>query len=68
MSEEDLLAEEHPIEQVPPQQSRWDGMWESISRAGLADIAIRLGTHVFLVALILVVAWVMREFYLNAQS
>ena len=67
MSEEDLLAEEHPIEQVPPQQSRWDGMWESISRAGLADIAIRLGTHVFLVALILVVAWVMREFYLNAQ-
>jgi murein DD-endopeptidase MepM/ murein hydrolase activator NlpD len=38
-------------------------LWESITQAGLAESALRLGTHILLVALILIVAWVMREFY-----
>ena len=38
-----------------------------ITQAGMADTAIRLGTHVLLVALILVIAWGMRQFYIQTQ-
>jgi murein DD-endopeptidase MepM/ murein hydrolase activator NlpD len=43
------------------------GIWEAISHAGLAEITYRLGTHTVLVALILLVAWGLREFYLLAS-
>ena len=68
MSEEDQLENNHTVKPEPSQVNRWDSIWESISSAGLADISIRLGTHVLLVILILVVGWGMREFYLNAQD
>ena len=68
MSEEDQLENNHTVKPEPSQVNRWDRIWESISSAGLADISIRLGTHVLLVILILVVGWGMREFYLNAQD
>lgn len=42
-------------------------VWEGLSRAGLAELSLRLGTHVLLVALILIVAWGMRAFYLHAE-
>jgi murein DD-endopeptidase MepM/ murein hydrolase activator NlpD len=48
-------------------KNRWLEVWESLSQAGLADTAQRLGTHALLIALILVIAWVMREFYQDAQ-
>jgi murein DD-endopeptidase MepM/ murein hydrolase activator NlpD len=41
--------------------------WEYVSRAGMAEIALRLGTHVLLIALIFGFAWGLREFYLQAQ-
>jgi len=41
--------------------------WEYISQAGLAETTLRLGTHALLIALILLVAWGLREFYLFAQ-
>jgi murein DD-endopeptidase MepM/ murein hydrolase activator NlpD len=44
------------------------GIWESLARAGLGDITLRLGTHVLLVALILVVAWGLRALYQRAQT
>ena len=47
--------------------SRWSEIWEAINRAGLTEISIRLGTHILLVALILVLAWGLREFYFHAQ-
>ncbi len=49
------------------QKNRWMGVWEGISRAGLAETTLRLGTHALLVALILIVALGMRQFYLRAQ-
>jgi murein DD-endopeptidase MepM/ murein hydrolase activator NlpD len=49
------------------EQNRFSGVWERITKAGLADTTIRLGTHALLVALILIVAWAMREFYVHAQ-
>lgn len=51
----------------PAHENRLMGVWEGISRAGLAETALRLGTHALLLAVILIVAWVMREFYLRAQ-
>jgi murein DD-endopeptidase MepM/ murein hydrolase activator NlpD len=41
--------------------------WEYVSRAGMAEIVLRLGTHVLLLALIFIFAWGLREFYLQAQ-
>jgi murein DD-endopeptidase MepM/ murein hydrolase activator NlpD len=41
-------------------------IWETSSRLGLADTTLRIGTHALLVALILLVAWGLREFYLLA--
>jgi len=46
-----------------PRQSQFLAVWESISQAGLAETAMRLGTHVLLLALILLVVWGMRQFY-----
>lgn len=48
-------------------KSRWAEIWQNLSQAGLAETAFRLGTNVLLVALILLVAWGMREFYNRAQ-
>lgn len=43
--------------------SRFMVFWEGLSQAGLAESALRLGTHALLVAVILIVAWIMRQFY-----
>ncbi len=47
---------------------RFHDLWEIISQAGLADFAYRLGTHALLLALILLLAWGLRAFYLGAQG
>jgi murein DD-endopeptidase MepM/ murein hydrolase activator NlpD len=66
---EDRLKNEPPVgENKLGQGSRWMGVWEGISRAGLADITYRLGTHVLLIAFILLVAWVLRGVYVQAQA
>lgn len=43
-------------------------VWEALSRAGLAEMTLRLGTHALLLTLILLFAWGLRTFYLNAQA
>lgn len=43
-------------------------LWESASRAGLGETFFRVGTHLLSLALILVVIWVMRAFYIYLQS
>ena len=47
--------------------NRFQDFWESLGQAGLADAAMRLGTNTLLIALILVMAWVLRQFYSVAQ-
>ena len=49
------------------QRSRLLSVWDELSRAGLADAVQRIGTHVLLIAVILVVAWLMRQFYQASQ-
>jgi len=67
------MFEEFPDEKMPDQeenkvQSNHSlNFWQLISQAGMADTTIRLGTHVLLLALILAVAWGMRQFYLQTQ-
>ncbi len=51
----------------PDERSRLLVFWETLSHLGVAEAVLRLGTHVVLVALILFVAWLMREFYGRAQ-
>jgi hypothetical protein len=43
-------------------------LWEGMSRAGLGETVFRAGTHLLSIALILVVVWVMRVFYLTNQD
>ena len=43
-------------------------LWEMLSQAGLSEMALRLGTHALLLVLILIFAWGLRAFYLNAQA
>lgn len=49
-------------------KSRFLSAWENLTQAGLAETATRLGTHILLLALILVVAWVMQQFYRYGAS
>ena len=39
-----------------------------LSNLGIADSALRIGTHLLSLALVLLVVWAMREFYLNSQT
>lgn len=68
---EDLTIEDRPkenrniLDDAQPEQD--SSIWQRISRAGMADTVIRLGTHVLLIALILIIAWGMRQFYVRTQ-
>ena len=64
---EENLEEIQEPESKPKVQNRMMGVWEFITHAGLADAVLRLTTHVLLIALTLVVAWLLHYFYLSAQ-
>lgn len=58
------------VDEMDPRQgpdNRFARAWENLNRAGLGEATLRLGTHVLLIAFILVVAWILREVYLRAQ-
>jgi len=52
--------------QLADDPGTWQKFWEFAARAGFAETALRFGTHVLLVALILIAAWGLRKFYLIA--
>ncbi len=69
-----------PTSQVPPvldaeettaqpEETRrgWDRVWERLVRLGLGEIALRIGTGLASIALILIVLWVMGTFYLKGR-
>lgn len=45
----------------------WTNVWDSVLRLGLGEIALRVGTVVASIALILLVVWVMGSFYLTGK-
>lgn len=56
---------EKPVDRIPPRG--WASVWDSIVRHGLGEIALRVGTGLSCVVLILVVVWVMGKFYLKGD-
>ena len=46
----------------------WMGLWEYLSNTGLAAPVLRLGTHIFLVASILLIASGLRSYYSLSQQ
>lgn len=54
-------------ESIPQDKSRLIKLWEEIWRVGLAESALRIGTTALLLALVLLVAWGMRELYQQTE-
>jgi murein DD-endopeptidase MepM/ murein hydrolase activator NlpD len=42
-------------------------LWEELGKRQMGDPFMRIGTHMLSIALVLLVVWVMREFYLRSQ-
>lgn len=53
---------------VPPHESRLSLILHRIPRLGKADSVLRIGTHVMLITLALLVVWVMRTYYLQSRE
>jgi hypothetical protein len=69
MSDEFLKSEPNPpAEEGPVARNQWVRVWENLSQAGMGDVVLRLGTHVLLVAFILIVAWGLRAVYRQALA
>jgi len=51
-----------------PKENRLVLLWEILSRAGLGETAFRAGTHLLSIAMVLVVVWAMRAFYLHIKT
>jgi len=54
-------------ENDPARESRFSFPLQRLADLGLAEPALRIGTHLLSIALVLLVVWVMREFYLSFQ-
>jgi LysM repeat protein len=52
----------------PASDSRISLLWERVVQLGVAESILRIGTHLLSIALVLLVVWVMREFYTNFQN
>jgi hypothetical protein len=48
--------------------SRFEVVWQQLTRLGLADSALRIGTHILSIAAVMIVVWVAREFFQYNQS
>jgi murein DD-endopeptidase MepM/ murein hydrolase activator NlpD len=69
-SENDLTNAVPREESQPdsPQVSRFSSILGGLSRLGIADSVLRIGTHLLFIALALLVVWVMGSFYLRSQE
>jgi len=52
----------------PSQESRLSMILGGLSRLGIADSVLRIGTHILFIALALLVVWIMRSYYLSSQE
>ena len=68
--------EEDDLDAAPPEEPKIESSRESrlflilggLSRLGIADSVLRIGTHLLFIALALLVVWVMRAYYLRSQE
>jgi murein DD-endopeptidase MepM/ murein hydrolase activator NlpD len=59
------LTAEEPL--LPRKPRQWGDIWEGLLRLGLGEAAMRAGTVIASIALILMVKWVMESFYLKGD-
>lgn len=57
-----------PLEMAEKKQGGWDRIWENLVRLGLGEVALRVGTAMASIVLILLVVWVMGNFYLRGKT
>ncbi|HEX9029319.1 MAG TPA: LysM peptidoglycan-binding domain-containing M23 family metallopeptidase, partial [Anaerolineales bacterium] len=50
-----------------PSKPGWSHLWENLVRLGLGEVALRVGTGLASIVLILIVLWVMGSFYLKGK-
>lgn len=76
------IAEEFPLEEsvetpegepapeAPPTPApgRFGALWERLTHIGWAEPALRVGTHVLSLAIVALVVWAMRNYYLDVQQ
>lgn len=62
-----LDQEPAPGVQRTPKQN-WNQIWEHLLRLGLGEFSLRLGTGLTSIIMVLLVVWVMSNFYLKGQS
>lgn len=67
VSDEELTDEKQESTSAP-QVSKWGAAWEKIVRLGLGEITLRIGTALASIAMILLVIWVMGNFYLSGAE
>ncbi len=69
--EEETLTQTMPVSiQATGQRrssTRWSDIWQGLVRLGLGEVALRAGTVIVSIALILLVLWVMGSFYLKGD-
>jgi len=56
-----------PSQQDQTNQSGWNAIWERISKFGLSDIALRVGSAMMTIGLVGLVVWVMRGNFVDEE-
>ena len=62
---EQLFSPDTQVEHQNKSSHGWSALWERMLRWGLGESILHIGTILAVIVLVLVVAWVMRRFYLN---
>ena len=62
-----IIQPDVPVSQDTQEVGEEKSVWEQLCEFGLAEPAVRLGTHLLAVVLVVAVILGMRHFYLNAQ-
>lgn len=65
---EPFQSKEKPSKGGEAKENRFDQKWDNLARTGLGESAFRLGTQLLSIALVLVVIWGMRTFYLHLKN
>jgi hypothetical protein len=56
-----------PAEENPQPLKGWDRFWERVSRLGLSNVALQVGSSLVTIALIGLIIWVMKSFFLGGE-
>jgi LysM repeat protein len=64
----DDILDDYPDETVPTSKGiDWNKVWENLVRLGLGEVSLRVGSALLSIAFVLLVLWVMGNFYLEGQ-